>query len=95
MDVLVRVNINYSPENAYTLMSGFSSKFGIDEERIREDVERISKLNDLNFKGIHVFAGSGIFDYSTILNYFNHIFDLASRLEKSGLNIYAIDLGGS
>jgi len=41
-------------------MSGVSSKFGIDETKTPDEIEKISSLENLNFIGIHVFAGSGI-----------------------------------
>ncbi|MBW2996178.1 diaminopimelate decarboxylase [Candidatus Woesearchaeota archaeon] len=94
VDVLVRVNIDYSPEKAHILMSGFSSKFGIDEKGIEEQTALISNLEGISLQGIHVFAGNGVLDHEIILDYFNYIFGMVNRLENKGEGIPIIDLGG-
>jgi diaminopimelate decarboxylase len=94
VDILLRININRVYSDAHTLMSGISSKLGVDESLAFDELDKISKLSGLNLKGIHVFAGSGILDYKEILKNFDYIFNFSKDLEASGFNISSIDLGG-
>lgn len=94
MDVLVRININHRLSSAHTQMAGFSSKLGIDEEICKEEIAKINSIPRIDVRGIHVFGGSGILDYTQILAYFEHVLSLAESLEQEGLPIKCIDLGG-
>jgi len=93
VDVLIRVNLNYSINDAKEKMSGISTKMGIDENECMESIKYIEKLKHINIKGIHVFAASGVLDYKSLLKSNKYIFDLTKKIEKIG-TIEIIDFGG-
>lgn len=92
--VALRVNVNYFCSGGHTLMAGGSTKLGVDEENVLEEIRRINLLRNLHINGIHVFAGSGLLDFDQILAYFNHVFKLVRRVETGKSRVSHIDLGG-
>lgn len=94
VNILLRINLNYSVENAQEKMSGISTKMGIDENDVYKSYEYIKKLERVKIKGIHVFAASGILDYMQLIKCNKYIFDLVKKLEKKGIKIDVVDFGG-
>lgn len=93
----VRINPKYTIKNtdALEVMSGLSSKFGIDQERFEEGIDLINTYNNINVNGIQIYMGSQKTDYNIISNNFFHILDIAKTLiEKFKLNLEYIDFGG-
>jgi len=93
VDILVRINLNYSINDAKEKMSGISTKMGIDEKYCIESIKYINKLERIHIKGIHVFAASGVLDYKSLLKSNKYIFDLTQKIEKIQ-PIDTIDFGG-
>lgn len=94
VDVLIRINLNYSIEEAFEHMSGRSTKMGIDENEYISSFKIISKLDRICIKGIHVFAASGVLDYKALIKSNKYIFELVKKIEKETQKISIIDLGG-
>lgn len=94
MDILLRINLNYSVIDGVENMSGYSTKMGIDEEVYIDHYKAISRLEGINIKGIHAFAASGVLDYQTLLDVDRYIFDFANKLQHEVGNIDIIDFGG-
>ncbi len=101
VNVLIRININYKASLPYStelsstqLMSGLSTKFGIDEERIYSAFEAFAKLDRLVIQGIHVMSASEQLNYKHLLTYFEYVFKLEKKLSEHGINIKIIDFGG-
>jgi len=94
VDVLIRINLNYSLAEGTEHMSGCSTKMGIDEDQYIESFNIIHKLSRISVKGIHVFAASGVLDADALLKSNRYIFDLVKKIQKTTCNIEVIDFGG-
>lgn len=93
VDILIRINLNYSLAEGMEQMSGCSTKMGIDEDDWLKSFNIISKLDRITIKGIHVFAASGVLDYKALLKSNRYIFDLVKKIDKVK-KIDVIDFGG-
>ncbi len=95
-DILVRVNPNFHIHGAQANFSGDSSKLGIDERRLGEILPKILALPNLNFKGLHVYAASGVLNISDLLKNVEMVFKLARDIEARYDNVRCdiIDFGG-
>lgn len=94
VDVLVRINLNYSLAEGMEKMSGCSTKMGIDENDYLESFNIINSLERVTIKGIHVFAASGVLDYEALLKSNRYIFELVKKIESTTTQIEVIDFGG-
>ncbi|OPZ91275.1 MAG: L-glutamyl-(BtrI acyl-carrier protein) decarboxylase [Firmicutes bacterium ADurb.Bin419] len=94
-DILIRINPNFEIKNSLKKMGGISSKMGIDEDKIKEALEEIVKLNNINVIGFHVFAASGILKYKDLLEYVDYVFGLITKIESTFKQKFSIiDFGG-
>lgn len=96
-EVGIRINPDYSIEgsDALEVMSGFPSKFGIDQEILDNNIGFIKSLKGVEVKGIQIYMGSQIIDYNIIYNNFLNIFKVAAYCrEKLELDLKFIDFGG-
>jgi len=101
VNVLIRININYQSKIKLNYRSsetqktcGFSSKLGIDEEKIYSTLDLFKKLDRLVIRGVHVMSGSEELNYKNLLNYFEYVFSLINKLKKSRFEAKIIDFGG-
>lgn len=94
VDILVRINLNYCCMDGAESMSGCSTKMGIDEDVYVESVRFISTLQHVRFRGIHVFAASGVLNYESLLKVDQYIFELVHRTEQDTGSVDVIDFGG-
>jgi diaminopimelate decarboxylase len=96
IDVLLRINANFDIHEAQTTFSGGSKKFGIDEEKLDEALPQILALKHLNFRGLHVYAASGVLNVADLLKNCQLVFDLTKRIEATydGVKCDIIDFGG-
>ncbi|MCF7822434.1 MAG: alanine racemase [Mariprofundaceae bacterium] len=96
IDVLLRINANFDIHDAQTTFSGGSKKFGIDEEMLDEALPRILTLDHLNFRGLHVYAASGVLNVADLLKNCELVFDLTRKIEAAyaGVSCDIIDFGG-
>ena len=94
VDILIRINLNYSLAEGTEKMSGCSTKMGIDEEDYIASFNLISKLDRICIKGIHVFAASCVLDYKALLRSNRYIFDLVKKIEATTNQLEVIDFGG-
>ena len=94
VDILVRINLNYSLAEGMEKMSGCSTKMGIDENDYLESFNIINNLDRVTIKGIHVFAASGVLDYKALLKSNRYIFDLVKKIELNFNRLEIIDFGG-
>jgi len=96
MDVLLRINANFDIHEAQTTFSGGSKKFGIDEEKLDDALPQILALKHLNFRGLHVYAASGVLNVSDLLKNCELVFDLTKKIEAEyeGVTCDIIDFGG-
>lgn len=94
IDILIRINLNYSVLDGMEQMSGCSTKMGIDEDDCLESITFIQKLDRICIKGVHVFAASGVLSYKSLLKSNQYIFSFVKRIETIIGEISVIDFGG-
>ncbi len=95
-DVLLRINANFDIHEAQTAFSGGSKKFGVDEEKLDAVLPRILALPHLNFRGLHVYAASGVLHVGNLLRNCELVFNMAKNIEVQhpGVVCGIIDFGG-
>lgn len=96
-EIGIRINPNYSIEDsaALEIMSGYPSKFGIDQEMLSENMGILKGMKNIVIKGIQIYMGSGIMSHTTIYNNFFNILKVAKFCsEELKLDIQFIDFGG-
>lgn len=95
-DILVRVNPNFHIHGAQANFSGDSSKLGIDEKRLDDILPQILELPHLNFRGLHVYAASGVLEIADLLKNCDLVFNLAKKIEAQYPDVFChvIDFGG-
>jgi len=94
--ILLRVN-PLMPNKTYGLkMGGRPVQFGIDEEELPQAEQCVLKHEQhLEFRGIHVYAGSQCFEPTGVIEGTRNTLRIARELEaRSGLRCRKINLGG-
>jgi diaminopimelate decarboxylase len=93
--VAVRVNPAAEAQGGAMRMGGKPTPFGIDEEALKEAVDGILTHPELEFRGIHLFTGTQILDYSVLVSQYrkglNLARDIAAILHRP---LRTIDFGG-
>lgn len=95
-DILLRINADFDIHEAQTTFSGGSKKFGVDEEKLGTVLPKILALQALNFRGLHVYAASGVLNVSDLLKNCELVFGMAKQIEADfpGVLCDIIDFGG-
>jgi len=95
-DVLLRINADFDIHEAQTTFSGGSKKFGVDEEKLDVVLPEILALEHLNFRGLHVYAASGVLNVNDLLKNCELVFQLTTEIESNYANVQCdiIDFGG-
>ena len=95
-EVLLRVNPNFHIHDAQANFSGDSSKFGIDERKLFDDLPTLLTLKHLYFRGLHVYAASGVLKVADLLQNCELVFKMAREIEQRLPHIRCdiIDFGG-
>jgi diaminopimelate decarboxylase len=95
-DILLRVNPNFHIHGAQANFSGDSSKLGLDEAKLHGALPQILALPHLRFKGLHVYAASGVLSEKDLLKNCELVFTLARAIEAryQGTISSTIDFGG-
>jgi diaminopimelate decarboxylase len=60
-------------------MGGRPAAFGVDEEELIEAVDALSSLDWLEFRDIHLFAGTQILDYRILAAQYRKGIEIARR----------------
>jgi len=95
-DVLLRINADFDIHEAQTTFSGGSKKFGVDEEKLDDVLPQILELEYLQFRGLHVYAASGVLNVDDLLKNCELVFSLTQKIETNYANVRCdiIDFGG-
>ncbi|ATX78696.1 diaminopimelate decarboxylase [Mariprofundus aestuarium] len=95
-DILLRINADFDIHEAQTTFSGGSKKFGIDEEKLSSMLPQIVALESLNFRGLHVYAASGVLNVADLLKNCELVFGMAKQIEADHPELLCdiIDFGG-
>lgn len=96
---IARVGIRINPvdqvQGSQMRMGGSSIQFGIDEEELANIITWASRHRHLKVVGLHVYAGTQIFDADAAIANCNHIVDLAIRMaDLLDQPLEMIDFGG-
>lgn len=95
--ILLRVNAQFEihDADAAVQLGGGAQKFGVDEEQLDHTLPKLLALPNLDLRGVHVFAATGVLDAALLVEYTRRIFELVTRLEKDYQRCFPIvDLGG-
>jgi len=69
-------------------------KFGIDIDLAENAIKQANLLSNIDFQGISVHIGSQITNLDAFAKAFRRVFQFVTELEKKGITINTIDLGG-
>lgn len=93
--VALRVNPSGEAEGGAMRMGGRPAAFGVDEESLDEVLDRLLSFKSLEFRGIHIFAGTQILDFQILTNQYRKGLEIArrvaARLKKP---LHTLDFGG-
>ena len=94
--IVLRVNPQFLNRSFGMKMGGRPVQFGIDEEDLGPVLEHVTgNLSSLEFRGIHVYAGSQCFEKSGIVAGVQNTLAIAAQIESStDLVCRVINLGG-
>lgn len=95
-NILIRINPNFLNRSFGIKMGGKAVQFGIDEDDVKDAMKIIeANINHLNFKGIHIYAGSQCFDVLGIVEGVKNTFRIAREIESNThLTCQTVNLGG-
>lgn len=89
-EVGVRINPNFTFDGE----GGVSCKFGIDEDEALKKLAEWEKLKNLHICGIHVHSRSQELDTQRLCDYYDRMFELAVRCQKTlGRQLHFVNVG--
>lgn len=93
--VAVRVNPQAEAAGGAMRMGGRPAPFGVDEESLPGVIEPLLREPALALRGIHLYVGTQILDYRTLLSQYRHGLEIARRVVAwCGRPLDTVDLGG-
>lgn len=92
----LRINTDYAIREKIKMIGGTQAKkFGIDEDRIFDVIERVKKLEYVEIIGIHVFNAAQVLDHMELAANTKNILRLASEITRQKkLDLEYLDIGG-
>jgi diaminopimelate decarboxylase len=98
-NIKVPVGVRFNPQNQMQggamRMGGKAAPFGFDEEALDQVIDRIEQSPHLDFKGIHLFAGTQILNADLLHAQWRYAIELAAAIgERRGCPVATVDLGG-
>ncbi len=95
VEVAFRINPDIDPKTHPKIATGLrESKFGFPYTEAVEVYRRAIQSRGIIPKGIHCHIGSQITDLSPFVDALNRIFDIAVEIERVGVELEFIDVGG-
>ncbi|MEM3895935.1 MAG: diaminopimelate decarboxylase [Archaeoglobaceae archaeon] len=95
VEIAFRVNPDIDPKTHPKIATGLrESKFGIQIEEAKKAYEIASRMDSVDVKGIHFHIGSQILETSPFVEALKKIGKLAAEIEKLGIALEFIDMGG-
>ncbi len=95
VEIAFRINPDIDPKTHPKIATGLKeSKFGLPHSEALKAYERALELPNIEPIGIHCHIGSQITDLSPFVEAINRIFDIAAEIEKIGVELKFIDIGG-
>src|SRR5208283_4573710 len=95
-NIVVRVNPRFLNRSFGMKMGGRAAQFGIDEEDLGVLFEHLlANTETLEFRGIHIYAGSQCFEPAGVIAGVQNCLSIACQIEaRTGLTCRVINLGG-
>lgn len=94
-DVCFRINPNVGAHTHANITTGLAeNKFGIAMEDMEKVIRLAEGMKNINFKGLHFHIGSQILEMDDFVALCNRINELQDQLEKAGIKIEIINVGG-
>jgi diaminopimelate decarboxylase len=91
----LRVNPSAGAQGGAMRMGGKAAPFGVDEEGIDEVLAILESDPGIEFKGLHLFAGTQILDHTVLIAQYRHGLALARRVAaRRGRPLRTLDFGG-
>ncbi len=95
VEIAFRVNPDVDPKTHPKIATGLrESKFGIPHEMVGKAYEMALKLDGVVPVGIHCHIGSQLLDLSPFVHALNKVMDIAREIEKLGVELKFVDMGG-
>ena len=99
LGVRVRVGLRVNPaaeaQGGAMRMGGTSTPFGVDEETVDTVIGKILSEPAVELRGLHLFSGTQILDYRTLIRQYRKALELALRVGcLIGRSLATLDLGG-
>ncbi len=95
VEIAFRVNPAIDPKTHPKIATGLKeSKFGIPHDEVVKAYEIALKKSRIKPIGIHCHIGSQILETSPFVEALNRMFDVAKEVEKLGIELEFIDIGG-
>ncbi|MGH7302117.1 MAG: type III PLP-dependent enzyme [Candidatus Rokuibacteriota bacterium] len=93
--VAVRVNPGQSAQGGAMRMGGKPAPFGIDEEALDPALDVLLSAASIEFRGVHLFAGTQILDPAVLAAQYRTGVEIAERVaHRSGRPLHTVDFGG-
>jgi diaminopimelate decarboxylase len=93
--VALRVNPRAEVQGGAMRMGGKPAPFGVDEESSDEVIDFLESDPGIDFRGLHLFAGTQILDPSVLVAQYRHGVELARRVAtRLGRPLATLDFGG-
>ena len=93
--VALRVNPQGEAQGGAMRMGGKPVPFGIDEENLASVLEQVLANPSVQFRGIHLFAGTQILDYTILVAQYRKALEIARRAAcQLGRPLHTVDFGG-
>ncbi len=94
-NIMLRINPNISAKTHEKISTGKKGdKFGIDLNMLPQSCRTALKEENINLIGLACHIGSQIFDIKSFKESYIKVLQTAKELEKQGVNIKTLDLGG-
>lgn len=95
VDVMLRVNPEFSVKGSGLTMGGKPRQFGIDERALLADTSLLKAFPGLRCIGVHVYMGTRILAAETVAENTRRIFDLSERIANElDFPLEVVDIGG-
>jgi diaminopimelate decarboxylase len=91
----LRINTKQSDVATPEVMVGAASRFGIDEEKVLDELDRLQGLDYVHLSGIHVYTASQILEVEAVIRNLIRTLTFASTLaEQTAIPLARIVFGG-
>lgn len=91
----IQIGIRINPDFTFDSRKGSGGKFGIDEEILYADRDKIKALSHLEITGIHVHSRSQELNSAVLGRYYENMLNLCLRVEQAfGIKLQFVNMGG-